>query len=202
MRADVIITTNEGKKRRVRRIRLTPDISRWLPNITYRNDGVVAGINLCAIVAAGSDDPWVLVTNLKKSHSTIIRYASRFQIEEWFKDTKHELGIFDLRTKDLKRMRRMVFLSCVSYGITLLIGTLAQRSPPGGIRLSPEERRWHPVSGLPFGSLNIIWRHLFSGYGCGEKEEEHGGVVETFDYSCLEYPCGSGVCFVCACVLD
>lgn len=127
VRADVIVTTNKGKKRNARRIRLQPDIPRWFPQITYRNDGVVSGINLCAVVTKDSDDPWILVTNLRKPTSTIARYASRFQIEEWFKDMKHELGIADIRTKDLKRIRRMVFLSCVSYGITLLIGTLAQR---------------------------------------------------------------------------
>jgi len=127
VRADVIITTNNGKKRWVRRIKLQPDIPRWFAQITYRNDGVVSGINLCCVVAQGSNDPWILVTNLRKPTSTISRYESRFQIEEWFKDMKHELGISDLRTKDLKRMRRMLFLSCVSYGITLLIGTLAQR---------------------------------------------------------------------------
>lgn len=127
VRADVIITTDKGKKRRVRRIRLQPTIPRWFPKITYRNDGVVAGINLCAVVARGSDDPWILVTNLRKPNTTIARYALRFQIEEWFKDLKHEIGIDGLRTKDLKRIRRMVFLACISYGITLLIGTCAQR---------------------------------------------------------------------------
>ena len=127
VRADVIITTNNGKKRRVRRIRLQPDTPRWFPQITYRNDGVVSDINLCSGVVLGSDDPWILVTNLRKPRSTISRYASRFQIEEWFKDMKHELGIADMRTKDLKRIRRMMFLSCIAYGITLLIGSLAHR---------------------------------------------------------------------------
>jgi len=127
LRADVIIATETGKKQRVRDIRLQPTISQWFPRITYRNDGVVAGINLCAVVAHGSDDPWILVTNLRKPGTTIARYASRFQIEEWFKDMKHELGIDGLRTKNLKRIRRMIFLSCVAYGITLLIGSCAER---------------------------------------------------------------------------
>lgn len=127
VRADVIMTTNKGKKCKVRDIQLQPDIPRWFPEITYRNDGIVTDINLCAVVAKGSDDPWILVTNLRKSKTTIARYASRFQIEEWFKDMKHELGISDLRTKNMKRIRRMIFLCCLSYGITLLIGSLAQR---------------------------------------------------------------------------
>lgn len=127
VRADVIITTNKGKKRKVRRIQLKPHTPRWFPEITYRNDGAVSGINLCAVVAKDSTDPWILVTNLRKPRTTIARYTARFQIEEWFKDMKHELGIADLRTRDLKRIRRIVFLSCISYGIALLIGTLAHR---------------------------------------------------------------------------
>lgn len=127
VRADVIVTTRKGKKLRLRTLLLQPEAPKWFRAITYRNDGVVSGINLCAVVTQGSDDPWILVTNLKKPNTTIARYASRFQIEEWFKDMKHELGIADLRTKDLKRIRRMVFLACISYGITLLIGSCAQR---------------------------------------------------------------------------
>lgn len=127
VRADVIITTKKGKKLRVRMIRLQSDMPQWFPDITYRNDGVVSGVNLCAVVARGSDDPWILIGNLKKPKTTIARYASRFQIEEWFKDLKHELGIDGLRTKDPKRIRRMVFFSCVAYGIALLIGSCAKR---------------------------------------------------------------------------
>lgn len=127
VRADVIITTRKGKRLHVRTLPLQPEAPRWFRAITYRNDGVVVGINLCAVVAQGSDDPWILVTNLRKPETTIGRYAARFQIEEWFKDMKHELGIEGLRTRDLKRIRRMVFLSCVAYGIVLLIGSCAQR---------------------------------------------------------------------------
>ena len=127
VRADVIVTTRKGKKLRLRTLLLHPEAPRWFRAITYRNDGIVSGINLCAVVARGSDDPWILVTNLRKPNTTIARYAARFQIEEWFKDIKHELGIDGLRTKDLKRIRRMVFLSCVAYGIALLVGSCAQR---------------------------------------------------------------------------
>lgn len=127
VRADVIVTTRKGKKLHLRTLLLRPEVPRWFRAITYRSDGIVSGINLCTVVAYGSDDPWLLVTNLRKPESTIARYESRFQIEEWFKDMKHELGIADLQTKNLKRIRRMIFLAAVSYGITMLIGSLANR---------------------------------------------------------------------------
>lgn len=127
VRADVTIHTGKGKKIRLRTMKLVPETARWFTKISYRNDGIVSGVNLAAIVAYGSCDPWLLVTNLRKPDSTITRYESRFQIEEWFKDLKHELGIADLKTKNLKRIRRMIFLAAVSYGITMLIGSLANR---------------------------------------------------------------------------
>jgi len=37
------------------------------------------------------------------------------------------LGIEQIQTKNLKRVRRMLFTAVVSYGITMLIGTVADR---------------------------------------------------------------------------
>ena len=104
----------------------------WYEKITYRNDGLVTGVNLAAVVAPvesdGKDpDPWFLVTNLRKVETTIQRYAERFHIEEWFKDFKHQLGIARLQTRNLMRVRRLVLVSSVAYGITMLVGNVASR---------------------------------------------------------------------------
>lgn len=72
-------------------------------------------------------DSWFLVTNLRKPETSISWYRERFQIEEWFRDLKHQLGIADLQTKNLKRVRRMVFLSCISHTLLMLIGNQANR---------------------------------------------------------------------------
>lgn len=125
--ADVFITTRKGKQSCLRKLPLKPNKPRWFTKIVYRSDDAVAGINLAAVVAEDSDDPWFLVTNLRKAKTTINRYESRFQIEEWFRDLKHELGITRLRTKSLKRIRRMVFISVIAAGFLLLIGSLADR---------------------------------------------------------------------------
>jgi hypothetical protein len=134
VRGDVTITTQQGKRLILRKLGQTLTIGRpvWHEQITYRGDERVTGINLAAVVAepkkAGKDlDPWFLVTNLRKANTTIDRYVERFHIEEWFKDLKHGLGIEKIQTKNLKRVRRMLFMAIVAYGITMLIGTVADR---------------------------------------------------------------------------
>jgi len=124
---NVIITTNKNKKLNLKQLKLTPEIPYWYPRITYRADRAVTGINLAAVVATGSDDPWFLVTNLIKAETAIARYESRFQIEEWFKDVKHELGLETVRVRGLKRIRRLLFVACIAYGLLMLIGSLANR---------------------------------------------------------------------------
>lgn len=133
VRGDVGIKTISGKSLILRALgkTLLPDSPQWYESITYRGDGKVTGINLAAVVAIpkkGKEaDPWFLITNLRKSETTIARYQERFSIEEWFKDLKHQLGLTRLQTRNLMRVRRMLFVSCVSYGITMLIGTVASK---------------------------------------------------------------------------
>lgn len=131
VKGDVTIVTKNGKRMSLRTLgkRLIVNVPQWLIQISYRSDGIVTGLNLAAVVAPefeGKDlDPWFLITNLRKSETTIKRYSERFHIEEWFKDFKHQLGINKLQTRNLKRVRRLVFVSAVSYGITMLVGTVA-----------------------------------------------------------------------------
>lgn len=134
VRGDVTIATQKGKRLLLRNLGKTLSIGVpvWYEQILYRGDGKVTGINLAAVVAepkkTGKDlDPWFLATNLRKANTTIERYQERFHIEEWFKDLKHQLGIATIQTKNLMRVRRMIFLSCVSYGIAMLIGTVADK---------------------------------------------------------------------------
>lgn len=135
VKGDVTITTKASKRMSLRTIgkRLVPGVSQWYEKIQYRSDSVVRGLNLAAIVAPPEDtekkdpDPWFLVTNLRKPETTIQRYAQRFHIEEWFKDCKHQLGIAKLQTRNLMRVRRLVFIASIAYGIAMLIGTVASR---------------------------------------------------------------------------
>lgn len=136
---------------------LNPEVPVWFDNISYRDDGIVPKINLAAVVAAGSDDPWFLVTNLKSPNKTIETYRWRFQIEEWFKDLKHQLGIADLQTKDLKRVRRLLFTAGVSYALLMLVGNLANRFPKVKRKLITKGKQ---VCSRIWLALEIIKHHL------------------------------------------
>ena len=131
VKADVTIRTQKGKRviLRVLGKTLKVGIPAWYRQITYRSDGKVTGINLAATVAppikGEEPDPWFLVTNLRKAETSVARYHERFHIEEWFKDMKHQLGIHQLQTRNLMRVRRMLLIVCIAYGITMLVGSLA-----------------------------------------------------------------------------
>lgn len=132
VKADVSIKTKENKSWILRKLgeTLTANIPFWFENIVYRQDGKVEGVNLACVFVPKEDkdpDPWFLVTNLRKPQTSIERYRERFQIEEWFKDLKHQLGIADLQTKNLKRVRRIMLLSCISNTFLMLIGTEVNR---------------------------------------------------------------------------
>lgn len=93
---------------------------------------MVEGLNLAAVVTQrdrkGEDsDPWFLVTNLRKAETPIKRYEEGFHIEEWFKDFKHQLGIARLQTRNLIRVRRLVLVSAVAYGLCMVVGNTAAR---------------------------------------------------------------------------
>ncbi len=128
VKGDVTITTKKGKRLLLRKRgkTLIENMPVWYQSITYRGDGKVAGVNLACVVAPPKEkgtgpDPWFLVTNLRKKETTIKQYAERFHIEEWFKDMKHQLGIAKLQTRNLMRVRRLLFVSAAAYGLTMLI---------------------------------------------------------------------------------
>jgi len=134
VKGDATITTKEGKRLllRNRGKTLKENVPVWYQRITYRGDGKVSRINLACVVAPAKEtetdpDPWFLITNLRKEETSIERYQQRFHIEEWFKDLKHQLGIAQLQTRNLMRVRRLLFISVIAYGFTMLVGTLAKR---------------------------------------------------------------------------
>lgn len=131
VRADVLIKTRDGKRKKLRKLKIKAGQVKWFASVSYRADGKVEKVNL-AITSAepkvGCDpDPWILVTNLRKAKTTILNYKLRFDIEEHFKDLKHQLGVDKLQTRDLARVRRIVLISVVSIGLLMLIGSVADR---------------------------------------------------------------------------
>lgn len=107
--------------------KLKPETPVWYQSVSYRDDGAIPKISLAAIVARDSDDPWFLATNLKTPSRAIAVYASRFQIEEGFKDMKHALGLEKIQTRNLVRIRRLILITAVSQAILMLVGKLAFR---------------------------------------------------------------------------
>lgn len=107
--------------------KLESDFPRWYEDVAYRDDQAVAGVNLAATVAPGSNDPWFLVTNLASPVSAVGYYSLRFQIEEGFKDVKHALGLDKVQTRNLTRLRRLLLVTAVSQALLMLVGKLAWR---------------------------------------------------------------------------
>lgn len=107
--------------------KLVPNAACWFQSVSYRDDQAIESISLAAIIAAGSKDPWFLITNLKGSKRAIDCYAQRFQIEEGFKDLKHALGLEKIQTRSELRIRRILFIAAVSQALLMLVGKLAFR---------------------------------------------------------------------------
>lgn len=135
VKADVTITTptKSGKEKKfsLRKLRIKVGQVKWFKDISYRQDGIIPRINLAVTLAepkVGEEaDPWLLITNLRRAQTAISNYKLRFDIEEWFKDLKHQLGIDKLQTRSLDRVRRLVLISAAAYGLLMLVGTLTKR---------------------------------------------------------------------------
>lgn len=77
--ADVWIGTNKGKPILLRglkpKLKANPNVPQWFKDISYREDRIIgtgSGINLAAIVAEESDDPWFPLGN--QSQETNLSY--------------------------------------------------------------------------------------------------------------------------------
>ncbi len=174
VKGDVTITLNSGKRMSLRMLgkKLVPNKPVWYQHLAYRSDGLVTGINLAAVVAVPKEkvtdpDPWFLVTNLRKPETTIQYYQERFHIEEWFKDLKHSLGIAKLQTRNLKRVSRILFVSTVAYGVTMLIGNVASKLKTvkdqvitGGVKTA--SRIWFALKIIKHNLLKgVFWRKVY-----------------------------------------
>lgn len=175
VKGDVTITTKKGKRILLRKRGKTLKENKpvWYEKISYRGDGKVTGVNLACVVAPpkeqGADpDPWFLITNLRKKETAIKRYTDRFHIEEWFKDMKHQLGIHQLQTRNLMRIRRLLLVACIAYGLTMLVGTLAKRLTTiqdhlitGGKKVA--SRIWFALKIIKYNLLGrLFWRKMYT----------------------------------------
>lgn len=176
VKADVIIQTKEshygkGKKLNLRKLKIKVGQKKWFDQICYRADRLVEKVNLAITLAppkvGAKKDPWLLITNLRKVETTIKFYKLRFDIEEWFRDLKTELGINGLQTKNVDRVRRLVLISAIAYGLLMLIGTITKRLTKlhdqliaGGKRVA--SRIWFALRIIQYQLLpSIYWKKVW-----------------------------------------
>lgn len=167
VRADVRIRTVSGRIMLLRKLKLKSNQVKWFKDISYREDSLVPKINLAATIAEGSDDSWLIVTNLPQAKTAIQRYRMRFQIEEWFKDLKHELGIEGMQIRDSGKVRRLMLISALSYGLLMLVGSVSSRLSTlkdqlitGGKKAA--SRIWFALRIIHYRMLpGIYWRRIW-----------------------------------------
>jgi len=85
-------------------------------------------VNIAITLNATAEEPWYLVTNLRRADTTVSWYERRFRCEELFKDTKDQLHLETIRTQKRERVERLLFAIIVAYYALTLIGLAGQRA--------------------------------------------------------------------------
>lgn len=99
----------------------------WRQNIRYHKTARYS-LNLLSI-AAGTDDPWYLATNLTDGALVKSIYEKRMKIEELFRDQKWHVGMVTPTARKLARFTRLLFIVLLASLILLLLGREALRYP-------------------------------------------------------------------------
>jgi DDE family transposase len=123
---DVMITDEKGKKSKLSRRWTKLGKVKWLPNVRYRADEAVV-LNLVITRQVGAKETWYLATNLEEASNAKQRYEQRFQIEETFKDMKHQLDLEHSFIRTLPKMAKLIAAVLVAVTVLLWIGKQAIR---------------------------------------------------------------------------
>jgi hypothetical protein len=172
VKSDVWITLKNGRRVKLSQMKVRSNRIRWYESITYREDGLVSGVNLAVTQAEESDDPWFLITNLASGKEAVAYYQSRFQIEEFFKDAKHQLGISDTQTPRLIRVRRLLCIACLGYGLLTSVGQKLEECPRVQRALiGPSQQKvvsyiWLALKAIRHNLIGLnVWQAALSGLG-------------------------------------
>ena len=98
----------------------------WWPRTYYQKTKPYL-VNLAVTLNATAQEPWYLVTNLKRACSAVRWYERRFRCEEPFRDLKDQLNLEKVWIQDTQRMERLVFGLVVLYYALTLIGAIVQQ---------------------------------------------------------------------------
>ena len=117
----VTVEDEYGKKGLLSRRWCKLGTAKLLSAVKYRSDGAVT-TNLVITREPSAKETWYLVTNLDAATEATRRYEQRFQIEETFKDAKHQVGLEHTLFTSLRRLAKMVAAVLVSILILLFLG--------------------------------------------------------------------------------
>jgi hypothetical protein len=102
----------------------------WWPKTLYHQEAAYP-VNLAISWNAVADEPWYLLTNLRRSDTTVHWYERRFRCEELFKDIKDQLHLETIQIKNKDRIQRLIFSLMVAYYALILMGVAAQSAGLG-----------------------------------------------------------------------
>jgi hypothetical protein len=124
----------------------------WWPRIRYQKTERYP-VNLAITLNATAEEPWYLVTNLKRATTAVHWYERRFRCEELFRDLKDQLNLEKIRIQATHRVERLVFgLVVLYYALTLIGATVQQR----GLRKKVCKDRVS-LAWLALRALNMPW---------------------------------------------
>lgn len=125
VKTDVLVSEKEGKQVLLSRRWVKENRTKLLKDLGYRADQVVR-INICLSRASGAAEMWYLATSLDSADATRSRYEQRFQIEETFKDAKHQLGLECIKLRKKERVEKLVAALLVAILLLIWLGLKAE----------------------------------------------------------------------------
>ena len=108
------------------RISVARGVQMWWPHVSYHKTKRYS-VNLAITLNATADEPWFLVTNLKRASSAIRWYERRFRCEELFRDLKDQLHLETIRLQNRQRVIRLIFGMMILYCALTLVGAIVQQ---------------------------------------------------------------------------
>ncbi len=123
---DVTVTDATGKTTKLSKRWVKTGRTKLLPTVRYRSDHAVT-VNLVLTRQAGATEPWYLATSLTDPTDARHRYEQRFQIEETFKDAKHQLGLEYTFVTTIRRLAKLVGALLTAILVLIFLGAKLDR---------------------------------------------------------------------------
>lgn len=125
----VIIEETGGKRGLLSRRWCKLGTAKLLSGVRYRADGAVT-TSLVIARETGAKETWYLATSLGSAAEATDRYAQRFQIEETFKDAKHQLGLEHTLVRSLRRLGKLIGAILLAILLLLFLGKKLEKWRP------------------------------------------------------------------------